>query len=120
MRARNRVIAGIYEGYFVGSASGSLVLRRLFRPEILLDNRTVRFYTLIHEVATVSMADAAVRGFVGAMMLGPSGVVAAATAQEKGVHWVGIEFRDGSRSVVEVDERVMAQLAVQPFWVASE
>ena len=38
------------------------------------------------------------------LLLGPLGVVAAATAKTKGVHVVAVQFKDGKRSLLELDD----------------
>ena len=43
-------------------------------------------------------------GAAGALLLGPLGVVAAATAKTKGVHVVAVQFKDGKRSLLELDD----------------
>ena len=63
----------------------------------------------------MSVVSAATRGFIGEMLLGPVGLAAAVTAKRHEVHIVGIEFRDGERSVIESDSELYKLLAASCF-----
>ena len=104
-RARNKVIAGDYKGKLVGGSFGEAFISLTMTKLLYLNKETVGSLTPLDDDSQISVASAAMRGLVGELVLGPIGLVAAATAKRNGIHIVGIEFKDGKRSVVEVDDK---------------
>lgn len=104
-RARNKVIAGDYKGKLVGGSFGEAFISLTMTKFLYLNKETVGSLTPLDDDSQISVASAAMRGLVGELVLGPIGLVAAATAKRNGIHIVGIEFKDGKRSVVEVDDK---------------
>ena len=104
-RARNKVIAGDYKGKLVGGSFGEAFISLSMTKFLYLNKETVGSLTPLDDDSQISVASAAMRGLVGELVLGPIGLVAAATAKRNGIHIVGIEFKDGKRSVVEVDDK---------------
>lgn len=105
-RARNRVISGDYQGKLVGHGSGNPFIWLSFTKFLFLDSTTVASVVVLDEDSEISVASAATRRFVGEMLFGPIGLAAAATAKRSGVHVLEIRFRNGKRSVLEVDDKV--------------
>ena len=62
-----------------------------------------------------SASSAISRGLVGSFFLGPVGLLAAASAKKKGVHVIAIEFKDGKRSLIEVDDKIYKKLLLIQF-----
>ena len=104
-RARNKVIAGDYKGKLVGGSFGEAFISLTMTKFLYLNKETVGSLTPLDDDSQISVASAAMRGLVGELVLGPIGLVAAASAKRNGIHIVGIEFKDGKRSVVEVDDK---------------
>lgn len=104
-RARNKVIAGDFKGKLVGGSFGEAFISLTMTKFLCLNKETVGSLTPLDDDSQISVASAAMRGLVGELVLGPIGLVAAATAKRNGIHVVGIEFKDGKRSVVEVDDK---------------
>lgn len=104
-KASNKVIAGDYKGKLVGGSFGEAFISLTMTKLLYLNKETVGSLTPLDDDSQISVASAAMRGLVGELILGPIGLVAAATAKRNGVHIVGIEFKDGKRSVVEVDDK---------------
>lgn len=104
-RASNRVIAGDYKGKLVGGSFGEAFISLAMTKLLYLNKDTVSSLTPLDDDSQISVASAAMRGLVGELVLGPIGLIAAATAKRNGIHIVGIEFKDGKRSVVEVDDK---------------
>ena len=104
-RASNKVIAGDYKGKLVGGSFGEAFISLAMAKLLYLNKDTVSSLTPLDDDSQISVASAAMRGLVGELVLGPIGLIAAATAKRNGIHIVGIEFKDGKRSVVEVDDK---------------
>lgn len=104
-KASNKVVAGDYKGKLVGGSFGEAFISLTMTNFLYLNKDTVRSLTPLDDDSQISVASAAMRGLVGELLLGPIGLVAAATAKRNGMHIVGIEFKDGKRSVVEVDDK---------------
>lgn len=109
-RARNKVISGDYEGKLVGSFSSTAYIILKLGNNLDLNRFTVDNIVPLDDDSQISVASAATRGFIGELLLGPIGLVAAATAKRNGIHIVGIEFKDGKRSVVEIDDKIYKAL----------
>lgn len=104
-KASNKVVAGDYKGKMVGGSFGEAFISLTMTKFLYLNKDTVRSLTPLDDDSQISVASAAMRGLVGELVLGPIGLVAAVTAKRNGIHIVGIEFKDGKRSVVEVDDK---------------
>ena len=117
MRARNIVVEGEFKNCNVVASFGVVSLMSRFKTVTKLDSATVEFYKLIAQDGKVSMASAAIRGFAGEMLLGPVGLSAAFTAKRHEVFYVGVAFKKGRRSVLEINERIMRVLEAQPLWL---
>lgn len=105
-RAKNKVIASDYKGKLVGGSLGSPFISLALTKFVYLDHSTVEIVVPLDDDNQVSVASAARHGLVGELLLGPVGLVAAAAAKRNGIHTVGIQFIDGKRSVLEVDDKI--------------
>ena len=115
MGAKNRVIAGDYEGKIVVQALGIVQISTGFLSKIIVDKNTVDSYEVMSEEHTKSAVSAVGRGLVGGFLLGPVGLLAGLSAKTKGVHIVAIQFKDGKRSLLEIDEKIYKALIKQMF-----
>lgn len=114
-KASNKVIAGDYKGKLVGGSFGEAFISLTMTKFLYLNKETVSSLTPLDDDSQISVASVAMRGLVGELVLGPIGLVAAAIAKRNGVHTVGIEFKDGKRSVVEVDDKRYGSMAQACF-----
>ena len=103
MGAKNWVLEGDYKHKAVIMQGGKAVLNVGLMKNLKLDSSTIDQIEVVDEDSQKSMGSAVARG-AGALLLGPLGVVAAATAKTKGVHVVAIQFKDGKRSLLELDD----------------
>lgn len=106
MGAKNKVIAGDYNNHGVVLALGSVSLNWGFKEIVEINKDTVECYEVITEEKRKSASSAIMRGAAGAFILGPVGLLAGASAKNKGVYSVAIIFKDGNKSLLEVDERI--------------
>jgi len=104
-RAANKVIAGDYQNYIVSVGFGGAFLSN-FLNKVKLDKSTVASYELITDEHRKSAASGIGRGLVGGVLLGPVGMLGGAlSAKSKGIYRVAIQFTDGKRSLLELDDK---------------
>lgn len=115
MGAKNKVIAGDYEGKQISSAFGVVLISTSFTKSVTLDKTTVETYEVIDENSRKSASSAVGRAFVGGVILGPVGWLAGLTAKSKGTHVVAVEFKDGKRSLLEIDDKIYSTLTKKLF-----
>lgn len=60
-------------------------------------------------------SSAAGRAALGALFLGPAGIAAGLGAKKKGTYWVAIQFKDGKRSLLEVNDKVFRAITIALF-----
>jgi len=116
MGAKNKVIAGDYINSSVLAAFGTLQLVLGFFDSIVLDKSNVESYELITDEHRKSAMSGASRGIVGGLLLGPAGMLAGSlSAKSKGIYHVAIQFKDGKKSLLEVDDKVYRQMVKSFF-----
>lgn len=114
-KARNKVIAGDYRSRLVGGGLGNPFIVLSFTKIVNLDRSTVENVVFLDDDSQISVASATMRGLIGKLLLGPVGLIAAATAKCNDIHIVGIQFKDGKRSVLEVDDKIYKAIISQCF-----
>jgi len=119
MGAKNKVIAGDYDGKRVQispmSKGCAFIYFGFFAKELLLTNDTVQTYKVDDQQRSTSGTSAVLRGGVGGLLLGPVGLLAAASAKKKGIHIIEITFKDGKQSLLEVDEPIYKAIVAKCF-----
>ncbi len=115
-KAKNAVIAGDYSGKRLNSSFGTINIMLSFSTLITLNKDTVESYELITDEHRKSAASGAARGIVGGALLGPVGMLAGGlSAKNKGIYQVAIQFRDGKKSLVEVDDKIYKAIVKNCF-----
>lgn len=100
------VIAGDYKGKLVKYDFKGVYIDagNFFKTtKIRINKDTVSNYEVKSEEHQKSASSAISRAAVGGALLGPAGLFAGATAKTKSEYIVAIEFKDGKRSLLEVD-----------------
>lgn len=110
MGAKNKVIAGDYEGKVVISSLGKIVIGVSFGKNLYLTKENVEEYEVITDEHRKSAASGVIRGAVGATLLGPVGLLAGLSAKNKGIYTIAIKFKDGKNSLVEIDDKIYKNL----------
>lgn len=111
----NKVLAGKYEGKSIMTTKGKVLLATGFSP-VEISKENVLNYEVITEEHRKSAASGVARGLVGGALIGPVGMLAGGlSAKNKGTYQLAIEFNDGSRSLIEVDNKVYKTLIKQLF-----
>ena len=116
MGAKNRVIAGDYDGSPVVSVFSSVSIGVSLGKTLVLGSATVESYEVITDDHRKSAASGVVRGLVGGALLGPVGLLAGGlSAKNKGVYTVAILFKDGKKSLLEIDDKIYKSLVKAIF-----
>lgn len=107
MSAKNKVIAGDYIGNIIGQALGQPYISIGFAKSVHINNATVESYELITDEHRKSAKSGIARGIVGGSLLGPVGLLAGGmSAKSKGIYQIAIQFKDGKRTLIEVDDKI--------------
>lgn len=116
-KAKNKVIAGDYEGKEVTCTLGFSSIYLGFRQKnISLDKENVKSYELITDEHRKSAKSGVARGIVGGALLGPVGMLAGGiSAKSKGIYQIAVEFNDGKRSLLEVDDKIYKSIIKECF-----
>lgn len=102
--ARNQVVAGDYKGLRVDAMYGMIYIACYEGTKNLYLNKdNVENYTVLDAESHKSAGSAVGRAAVGGLLLGPVGLVAGVTAKKKSTYSVQVDFRDGKRSLLEID-----------------
>ena len=116
MGAKNKVIAGDYLGKMVCTSFGETRIILGFSETIVIDKYNVESYEVVDETSRKSAASAAGRAFVGSLLIGGVGLLAGAlSAKSKGVHTIAILFKDGKKSLIEVDDKIYKSIMTAVF-----
>lgn len=110
MGAKNAVIAGDYIGQQIISTFGIVQIVTGFGKGFQLDKSSIENYEVVTDEQRRSTASGITRGLVGSLF-GPVGMVAGAmSAKSKGIYQIAIQFKDGKKSLIEVDDKIYKAL----------
>jgi hypothetical protein len=112
---KNTVIAGDYKDKFILNTFGSITINTMFKTLVEINKNTVESYEVVDETSRKSATSAVGRGLVGSIVLGPVGLLAGLSAKSKGTHIVAIQFSDGKKSLLELDDKVYTALVKKLF-----
>ncbi len=104
-KARNLVIEGEYKGKGVGCSAGEIyIVPKIFKM-IQLNCESVESYQLVDEKTFSAGAGTSLaRGIIGNAIAGNAGALAGiASAPQNDVYIVLINFKDGKKSLIEID-----------------
>lgn len=138
--AANRVIAGDYSGKYIkyGLLDSRVIIQKVSScdcwvssklrdnpnlkevklnsfGELEITKNNITNYEVITEEKMKSGTSAIMRGALGAAVLGPIGILAGLTAKTKGIHTVAIEWVNGKKSLIEVDDKIYKKLLSDLF-----
>ena len=114
--AKNKVIAGDYQGKQVTCTLGIASIYVGLIKSFELNNKNVESYELITDEHRKSASSGVARGLVGGALLGPVGMLAGGlSAKNKGIYQVAIQFKDGKRSLLEIDDKAYKAIVKNCF-----
>lgn len=111
----NIVMAGDYKGAGIACGFEGVIICKGFK-RIKLNKSTVLSYELITNEHRKSAASGIGRGLIGGALLGPVGMIGGAvSAKNKSTYQISIQFKDGKRSLIEVDGTIYKRLTKDLF-----
>lgn len=115
--AKNKVIKGDYTQWDVFKGVNAPYLHLSFSgmADVTLDKATVETYEVITEEQRKSGTSAVLRAGAGAVLLGGVGLLAGLSAKNKGIYIIAIQFKNGKKSLIEIDEKIYKQLVQAMF-----
>jgi hypothetical protein len=114
--AKNKVIAGDYEGKMVVGAIGVPAIGLSFGKALPLDRTTVESYELITDEHRKSAISGAARGLIGDALLGGVGLLAGGlSAKNTGSATVALKFKDGKSCLIEVESKIYKNIIKNCF-----
>ncbi|BCR35201.1 SHOCT domain-containing protein [Mariniplasma anaerobium] len=100
------VIAGDYKSASILMISGFPNICEKHK-HIPLNSKYIESYEVITDEHRKSASSAVARGAIGAVLLGPIGLLGGAiSGKKKGKYTIAIKFRDGKNSLLEVNEKI--------------
>lgn len=122
MAAKNKVIAGDYVKCNVELSWGTVIIKKGF-SKIKLTKETVEEYEVADQDSAKSGKSGLIRGLVGgaagALVAAPVAVVGAAaglvSSKNKREFTIAVQFKDGKRSLIEVDDKIYKALMKNLF-----
>lgn len=115
-KAQNRVLAGDYAKKQITCSLGIVQIITGFGKGISIDNLTIDSYELITDEHRKSAASGVTRGLVGGALLGPVGMLAGGiSAKSRGIYQIVIQFKDGKKSLIEVDDKIYKMIVKNCF-----
>lgn len=114
--AKNAVVEGTYKGKSVDIHSGTPYISTGFMKKVYLNKDTVESHEVLDSSSQKSMSSGIMRGLVGGALLGPVGMLAGGvSAKKKGTYLVAVQFKDGNKSLLEVDNDIYQSLIKKLF-----
>lgn len=115
--AKNKVIRGDYAEWSVLKGVTAPYLHLTFggQADIILNKATIENYEIITEEQRKSGTSAVLRAGAGAVLLGGVGLLAGLSAKNKGIYIIAIQFKDGKKSLIEIDDKIYKQLVEAMF-----
>lgn len=80
-----------------------------------LSKYDVASYEVITEEKYKSGTSAILRGAAGVALLGGIGVLAALSAKSKGIYVIAVEWKNGEKSLIEIDDRLYKRFLQSMF-----
>jgi hypothetical protein len=115
MGAADKVIKGDYQNCLVSFAFGNISFIQGFSTKVHLSKQNISSYEVVDEKSQKSATSAVGRAAVGALLLGPIGLLAGVTAKSKGAYLIAIQFVDGKKSLIEVNEKIYKAFITMMF-----
>ncbi len=113
--AKDMVIAGDYQGKGVAQSFGNVYIALSFKNLLYLDKTTIEAYEVVTEESRKSAVSGVARGLVGGALLGPVGLLAGISAKNKGTITLVIQFKDGKKSLLEINDKIYKALIQKMF-----
>lgn len=111
----NKVIAGDYKGQgIMRTANGICITLPMFKT-LSIRKDTVDSYEVLDKSTQTSSFDAVRRASNWSFFFGKAGYAAALGAKTKGTYRIAVRFKDGKKSLLELDEKTFYALSMELF-----
>jgi len=115
MGAKNKVIAGDYNGNIINGTFGIVKIITGW-SHIEINNSTVDSYEQITEEHQKSAGSGIFKSLVGGVLFGSAGTLGGAlSAKNKSIYIIAVSFKDGKKSLLEVDEKIYKSIVKSCF-----
>lgn len=111
-KAQNKVIAGEYNNQRITTGTNG---PRIAYYSVTINRDSVEAYELVTAEKMKSGSSAIIRGAIGGAVLGPVGLLAAVTAKNNGINTVAIAWKNGKKSLIEIDDKLYKSLVAAMF-----
>ena len=108
--AKNEVISGAHVGRSIWKTEYGVKI-----GDINISKYNVDHYEILDEKQQKSVSRAVGRAAMGGLLLGPIGLFAGLSAKNKGTHLIALYFKDGSKSLLEVDDNYKKRILTALF-----
>lgn len=113
-KARNKVIEGDYKNNPIFAMFNELEIVIGFKT-IKLNKDTIEEYEVIDQEKNKSAGSTILKAGIGSLFLGPIGLLASVAGKQKGIYLIAVSFKDGKKSLLEVDEKAYKSLISKMF-----
>mgnify|MGYP001176801543 CR=1 FL=1 len=102
----SKIIKGYYEGMKIKNSLSKVIFIQptLFGDTIALNKTNLTNYEVITEDTVKNASSAILRGAVGTALLPGVGLLAGLSAKNKSTHMVAVEWKNGEKSLLELDQ----------------
>ncbi|AOM82216.1 hypothetical protein [Salisediminibacterium beveridgei] len=113
MGSFNRVIDGDYLDSKIGKRSGTVVLKDRWDGQFTLDHHSVEAYQRVDTREEKKGYKMSNKSFLGGLFLGPFGALLGLEKETVRIHKVAVKFKDGKKSLLELDDELYTKLLEQ-------
>ena len=107
MKARNIILEGTLQGYKLYSTNrinGIMLKKGTFEKEwYALKKENIINYEVITKDSYINGTSAVVKGGLASSLLGAPGLLAGLSAKTDDVYWVAVEWKNNTKSLIEMD-----------------
>lgn len=111
-KAKNKVIAGDFNGSLVMLTFDTVYFSSGFSKPMTIDSKCVETYEIVTDEHRRDVKSGISRGLMGAILLAPiggaliGGAAGVFSAKQKGIYQIAIQFKDGKKSLIEIDDKI--------------
>ena len=105
--AKNKVLSGDYvdDSVRIEGLGTQLVFGYGKDNDLFTTTHITESYEVLTEDKVKSASSTMLRAGAGALLLGPVGLLAGVSGKTKGIYNVAILFKDGKKSLIEIDDK---------------
>ena len=113
--ARDAVIAGDYKGKGISRVGGPHIAIS-FKEEVYITKDTVESYQVMNQNVSTSASSGIARSIIGGALFGNAGALGGAASAKVNISYtIAINFKDGKRSLIEVNEKIYKDIVEACF-----